>query len=219
MTQEYSAAIAALVSRANAVRARVVESEVTRRTILDAAEALLAAGGEERLSIRELCTRAGVTPPTIYHHFGDKQALVDRVIDECFAEFDAALARRPPPADPVDGLAWAFDRYVDYGVAHPTHYRLMFQRTSARKSAVGLGAYDRLRRMVRAVADAGRLTTPTEVATRACWSTAHGVTSLVVGGFFGRDDPAVVLVRDGLLARITQPAPARRARSERRLRA
>src|SRR5205085_1267020 len=58
-------------------RSRDLESEATRRSILDAAEALLASRGEEGLSIREVCLRAGVTPPTIYYHFGDKAALVD----------------------------------------------------------------------------------------------------------------------------------------------
>src|SRR5439155_105444 len=84
-------------------RSRDAESETTRRAILAAAEDLLAEGD---LSIRQLCARAGVTPPTIYHHFGDKRALVERVIDDCFAEFDQALARRRPPADPLlrDGL-------------------------------------------------------------------------------------------------------------------
>src|SRR5947207_15494074 len=133
------------------------ESEATRRAILDAAEYLLASGGEERLSIREVCLRARITPPTIYHHFGDKAALVDRVVDDCFAEFDAALTRRVAPADPVEALRWAFDGYLEYGLAHPTHYRLMFQRTEARRTAAGLASYDRLRRMVTAVDDARRL--------------------------------------------------------------
>jgi len=203
-----------------AVRSRDLESEATRRAILDAAETLLAAGGEERLSIREVCARAGVTAPTIYHHFGDKRALVDRAVEDCFAEFDAALTRRAAPSDPVEALAWAFDRYVEYGLAHPTHYRLMFQRSAPRPTAAGLAAYDRLRRIVRAVADAGRLTTPIEIATRACWCTQHGVTSLLVAGYFDRDDPAVALVRDALIAHVTQPAlaRARRARGQRRSR-
>ncbi len=203
-----------------AVRVRELESEATRQAILDAAEELLVAGGEGGLSIRELCARAGVTPPTVYHHFGDKGALVDRIVDDCFAEFDAALARRAAPADPVEALRWAFDRYVEYGIEHPTHYRLMFQRpASPRPSAAGIASYDRLRRMVTAVADAGRLVPPLEAATRACWCTAHGVTSLLVGGYFIANDPAVALVRDALMAQITKPAPARRrARSQKRSR-
>ena len=203
--------------RATAERAREREPDATRRAILGAAESLLASGGAEGLSIRELCARAGVSPPTIYHHFGDKEALVERVVDTCFAEFDRALGRRRAPRDPVEALRWAFDRYLEYGLTHPTHYRLMFQRTAARRSTVGLASYDRLRRMVAAVDVAGRLVVPVEAATRACWCTAHGVTSLLVGGYFDAEDPAVALVRDGLIAHITTPPPrpTRQKRSSR----
>jgi len=194
-------------------RSRDADSEATRRAILAAAEDLLAEGD---LSIRQLCARAGVTPPTIYHHFGDKRALVERVIDDCFAEFDQALARRRPPADPVEALAWAFDRYVEYGLAHPAHYRLMFQQRDARRpTPAGLASYDRLRRMLAAIAAAGRLRVPVEEATRACWCAAHGVTSLLVGGYFSARDSAVALLRDGLIAQLTTAPAGRRARRPR----
>lgn len=189
---------------------RSVGSESTRRAILDAAEELLASGGEKRLSIREVCLRAGVTPPTVYHHFGDKAALVDRVVDDCFASFDHAFEGRTPPAEPVERLRFGFDRYVEYGVSHPVHYRLMFLRSQGRPTPAGLASYDRLRRMVRAVADAGRLIPPIEDATAAFWSSVHGVTSLMIAGFWSRQTPAIDLVRDAIIAQLTRPAPARR---------
>src|SRR2546429_4532043 len=83
------------------LRARDRGPAATRRAILAAAETLLARGGEAGLSIRELCARASVTPPTAYHHFGDKGALVDRLLGECFSEIDRTLTRpRPPPGPP-----------------------------------------------------------------------------------------------------------------------
>jgi AcrR family transcriptional regulator len=193
--------------RSAAVRTRDVESEATRRAILDAAEALLARGGEEGLSIRQLCARAGVTPPTIYHHFGDKQALVARVVDACFADFDRALARRPTPADPVEALRWGLDRYLEYGITHPTHYRLMFDRRSSRPTPAGLASYDRLRRVVTAIDAAGRLRAPVEEATRACWCAIHGVTALLIGGFFAPGDPAIALVREAIVSQLTTSPP------------
>jgi AcrR family transcriptional regulator len=186
-------------------RPRDRESEATRRVILDAAESLLAARGEGGLSIRELCARAAVTPPTIYHHFGAKGALVDRVVDDCFEAFDRAFAGRAAPADPVERLRWGFDRYVEYGLAHPTHYRLMFQRSHTRPTPGGLASYDSLRRTVTAVAAAGRLRPPIEHATAAFWSAVHGVTSLLIAGFWQPDSPAIALVRDAMLAELTRP--------------
>jgi len=195
-----------------AVSERERESSATRRTILAAAEELLARGGAEELSIRALCMRAGVTPPTIYHHFGDKGALVERVVDDCFGEFDRALERRRAPRDPVEAARWAFDRYVEYGLTHPTHYRLMFQRAAVRPTPGGIASYDRLRRGMRTIDEAGRLVVPVEHAAAAFWAAAHGVTSLVVAGVLAPDAPSVTLVRDGILARLTQGAATRRRR-------
>src|SRR5436190_6144396 len=127
-------------------------SSSTREAILAAAETILSRGGEEALSIRELCARVGVTAPTIYHHFGDKDGLVAEVVDACFAEFDRALATGPAPADPVEALAWGFERYVAYGVAHPAHYRLLFQRRLAKPTPSALASYGRLERLVEAIA-------------------------------------------------------------------
>ena len=198
--------------RSSALQRRDLEAEATRRAILAATEHLLATVGEDGLSIREVCARAGVTAPTIYHHFGDKAALVARVVDACFADFERAFARRPAPADPVEALRWAFDRYVEYGRRHPAHYRMMFTPRRARHTPAGLASYDGLRHRVRAVADAGRLAGEVETSTAAAWAAAHGVTSLLVSGFWKPDDPAVPLVREAMIDQLTRPREATSAR-------
>jgi hypothetical protein len=66
--------------------------------------------------------------------------------------------------------------------------------------------------MVRAVDDAGRLLAPLEDAAAAIWSSVHGVTSLVIAGFWPADAPAIALVRDAMLAQLTAP-PRRRRRA------
>jgi AcrR family transcriptional regulator len=179
----------------------------TRDAILAAAETLLARGGEDALSIRELCARVGVTPPTIYHHFGDKDGLVAEVVDACFAEFDSALAAGRVPADPIEALAWEFERYVAYGVAHPAHYRLLFQRRLPTATPSALASYGRLESMVRAIATAGRLRVPVAEAAPAFWAAAHGVTTLVIAGFLPESAPAIQHVRDALVAQLTTPPP------------
>src|SRR4029453_456349 len=156
------------------LRSRTRDGEATRDVILAAAAALLAAGGEEGFSIRELCARAGVTAPTVYHHFGDKAALVTRVIDGCFEEFDRAAAAGGgawwgggggvggggaggaaaprPPADPVEALRWGFDRYVEYGTTHPSHYRVLFAPPLEEPSAAAASSHDPPLQGARAVA-------------------------------------------------------------------
>jgi AcrR family transcriptional regulator len=197
-----------------ALRSRESESEATRRAILDAAEHLLATVGESGLSIREVCARAGVTAPTIYHHFGDKAALVARVVDDCFSAFERAFAHRAVPADPVEALRWAFDGYVEYGLRHPIHYRLMFGARPSRPSAPGLASYDGLRRRVMAIAEAGRLVAPIEDATAAFWASVHGVTSLLINDFWAPETPAIALVRDAMIAQLTTPRSVKPRRTK-----
>src|SRR2546422_694596 len=96
------------------------------------------------------------------------------------------------------------------------HTRLMFQQRDARRpTPAGLASYDRLRRMLAAIAAAGRLRVPVEEATRACWCAAHGVTSLLAGGYFSAQDSAVALLRDGLIAQLTTAPAGPRARRPR----
>src|SRR5207244_1932555 len=140
--------------------------------------------------------------------FGDKAALVARVVDDCFADFDRAFAHRAAPSDPVQALRWAFDRYVEYGTRHPAHYRLMFAPRRARSTPGALASYDRLRRRVLAIAHARRLVPPVEEATAAFWAAVHGVTSLLISRFWKPEEPAVALVRDALIAQLTRPLPA-----------
>jgi AcrR family transcriptional regulator len=199
-------------ARGAAERTKDAPGSPTRAVILEAAEGILARGGEDALSIRELCARAGVTAPTVYHHFGDKDGLVAEVVDACFGEFDRALTTGPVPADPVEALAWGFERYVSYGVAHPAHYRLLFQRRRRKPTPAAVASYGRLERLVETIAAAGRLRVPVAEAAAAFWAAVHGVTTLVIAGFIGRATPAVHHVRDAMIAQLTMPSPRRATR-------
>jgi len=207
------------MARMGAARGRDAESEATRRTILEHAAHLIATGGAERLSIRELCARAGVTAPTIYHHFGDKAALIDRVVDDAFAEFDRTFARRTVPADPVERLRWSFGRYVEFGLRHPEHYRLMFEGATIRSTAGALASYDALRRGIAAIDAAGRLRVGVEEGTAASWAAVHGVTSLAIRGALQQQASAIAIMREALIAYIARAAgrraPRLAARNER----
>lgn len=197
-------------------RSRDAESEATRRSILGAAADLLADGGARALSIREVCARAGVTPPTIYHHFGDKAALIDRVVDDCFAAFDRAFARRAVPRDPVEALRWAFGRYVEFGVRYPAHYRVMFEGDFIRPTPGARASYDGLRRRVAAIDAVGRLRVRVEDATATFWAGVHGVTSLAIRGTLSPQSPALALMREAMISHLTRDTgrrPGARTRS------
>ena len=87
-----------------AERRRSQQREEARRAILDATEALLVEDGYEQFSMRRLAARCGYTAPSIYHHFGDKQGLLDALLEERFQRLLVRLRRVRTEGDPVDTL-------------------------------------------------------------------------------------------------------------------
>src|ERR1039458_1877956 len=61
--------------------------ESGKRRLMEAARSLLAEHPEREPSTRELYEAAGVTPPTLYHHFGTKDGLLEAVVEEAFSSY------------------------------------------------------------------------------------------------------------------------------------
>lgn len=171
-------------------RARRGEGDKLRVQILDAAEDLLAAtGDEEAVSIRAVAERAGVTPPSIYMHFTDKNELLFEVCERRFAQFDAHIETAGAGSDdPFESLRLRARAYVEFGTENPEAYRILFM---GRPSSAPEG-YDpeRLMRSVsfeHLVAAVKRCLAarpdvqrePIEVAIL-LWAGVHGVTSLLI---------------------------------------
>ena len=73
-------------------RARRGEGERLRAEILAAAERLLIdTGDESAVSIRAVAEAVGVTPPSIYLHFADRNELLFAVVEEQFGHLDEVM--------------------------------------------------------------------------------------------------------------------------------
>jgi AcrR family transcriptional regulator len=112
------------------LRARRGEGDRLRGEILEAAEDLLIETADSSaVSIRAIADRVGVTPPSIYRHFADKDELLAEVCSQVFVRLDAALeAAAADAADPADELYRKGRAYVEFGLAFPEHYRLVMMR-------------------------------------------------------------------------------------------
>ena len=53
----------------------------TRARLLEAATALFAEKGYATTSVREIVARAGVTKPVLYYYFGNKEGLLQAILD------------------------------------------------------------------------------------------------------------------------------------------
>lgn len=89
----------------------------TEDAILEAARELLTEGSHEQVSIDSIARRAFVSRTTVYFYFDNKRAVMDRLIQQAFADMDEAAAPYfGGSEDPRMELALALARFV--GVAN-----------------------------------------------------------------------------------------------------
>lgn len=154
-----------------------------RAALLAAAEEELAERGMEGFSLRQVAKRAGVSHAAPAHHFGDVQGLLTALAAEGFRQFLAAQAAREAVAPPDAGeqLVAAGLGYVDFAIARPALFRLLWQseRPDFRDADLGQAARAAFQHMVDQVAAAGGRCTADEAAV---WAMAHGLADLLAAG-------------------------------------
>jgi AcrR family transcriptional regulator len=181
------------------------ENSARDRLLLAAAQ-LLDGGGS--LSTRTVCKLAGVTAPTLYHHFGSKQGLVDAVVSHGFTQ-DVSPAGSPEASpDPVQDLRDGWDRHVLFGLEHPTFYALLYGRVlPGRPCAVTGPALEMLVRLLNEVARRGGLRVPPREAAAEILATNVGVTlSLISLPDAERDLTISRRAREAVLSSVLAPA-------------
>ena len=192
-------------------RARRGEGERLREEILDAAgRLLLDTGSVDAVSIRAVADAAGVTPPSIYLHFPDKDALMAAVCAVRFGEFDAYVDSAGAASDdPVESLLLRGRAYVRFGVENPEHYRILFMSRSdygldTPGHEAAAAAFEHLVGAVTACIDSGAFAPrdPTLVSIQ-LWVTLHGLTSLLISKQGFPWPPLDELVETILRAQIT----------------
>src|SRR5687768_18167004 len=99
------------------------------REILDAAWSLMGREGVAALSVREVARSVGLRQQSLTYYFPTKQALMDALFADGFRDLASVLEALPPFPESIDGVVAVGAAVVDYCVAHPARYHLMFQRT------------------------------------------------------------------------------------------
>jgi AcrR family transcriptional regulator len=175
-----------------------------RERLLEAAADLLVRDGD--FSTRAVCDAAGVGAPTLYHHFGGKDGLVEAAIahaSESRIERKRALDRS---GEPLDDLRRGWDDHVAFAVEHPALYRLFYARVDEAKELppAAREAREILLGELEAIARAGQLRAEPELAADVVHAAAHGVGSLLASrpGFPWHEQLSAFL-REAVIAAIT----------------
>jgi AcrR family transcriptional regulator len=171
-------------------RLRKGEGEQLRREILDATRDLLADRGNlDLVSIRDIATRVGVSSPSIYLHFEDKDHLVYAVCREVFESFAARLLPLfAAEGNALDRLRRLGTEYVRWGLDHAPLYPVLFIGSPPESIAIeemtgdpGLLVLDGLVALVRSAMEDGLISadrTPEAIAW-AMWAGVHGTVLLL----------------------------------------
>ena len=85
-------------------------------------------------SIRAIGKRAGYSAPTVYHYFGDKDGLIDALLEERVSRLAEELERVMPTGDAQADLRAMLLAYFHFSADNPNVTRLM--STLSRKERV-----------------------------------------------------------------------------------
>jgi AcrR family transcriptional regulator len=149
--------------------------------LLNAAAQLLADSDGAPVSTRQITEMAGVTAPTLYHHFGDKEGLFNAVLDAGFEEYVAGERNFAPTGQPLQDVRRMWDNHIQFGLDRPQLYAVMFGniRPGSRSSRVAEAeAY--MEEMLEKAAAAGQLSVPPREAARSILAANVGVTLMLI---------------------------------------
>lgn len=184
--------------------------EPTRRRVIEAAAGLLAREGREAVTTRAVAAAAGVQPPAIYRHFDDMDGLLDAVAEHGYARFLEAKQASSAPDDPVEDLRAGWDLAVEFGLANPALYAMMYgePRRGTDSAAFRTGMEILLGR-IRRLAAAGRLRVAEPLAAALVHATARGaVLTWLSLPEDGRDPALLTAMREAMVTAVTTESPA-----------
>jgi AcrR family transcriptional regulator len=160
-----------------------------RTAVLDAARQQLVREGYRDLSMRDVANAVGCSVSSIYLYFAGKDELVHTLMDEGFERW----YRRQRELIDADGspqarLEAVCRAYVEFGLANPEFYEIMYMFHSDRMARYPKELFRRARRNLELMAELivayapEAVPTPDDARIRATalWATLHGIVSTVV---------------------------------------
>src|SRR6478752_3430338 len=119
-------------------------SDETRTALLDAAEALVDAGGPDAVSVRAVADVVGTTTRAVYSLFGSKEGLIAALAQRAFDLLATGIEQLPRTADAehdlVEAAVLVFRKMV---LEHPSLFRLAFLRGAAERREATVASANR----------------------------------------------------------------------------
>lgn len=164
------------------------EREEMRELILEAARKLFLAQGFDKTSIRNIAEAIEYSPATIYLYYKDKNELLYSLHEAGFQKMMQEFASVAAIKDPFDKLVALGKQYLDFAMANPELYDLMFimdapmETLSCREEEWDEGArsFEFLKITIAECIEAGYFKSTTDIdnVSLTIWSFMHGLLSL-----------------------------------------
>ena len=160
-----------------------------RRKILDTTRHLLVREGYQNLSMRKIADAIGYSATSIYLHFDGKDALLHALIHEGMMQLHEELEEAAEYAeDPVQCLRALCRQFIDFGLANPEYYEIMFQLRPERMERYPLEKYRQARsnldffgRVLEKGEEQGMFgIEDAKVSASTIWASLHGTVSLLL---------------------------------------
>jgi AcrR family transcriptional regulator len=189
--------------------------------ILEAAAELIADSPDAEISTREVCDAAGVSAPSIYHYFGDKEGLLAAAVDFAVARYldSKREAAAIVPDDVADDLRAGWDTHIQFARENPGMYRLLWTPAVSRESRAAAEGHETLRTVLERGASRGELRMSVETATRVVMAAVTGAALSMISQpeLFG-DGSFAETLREAVIAAVVvsgsnTPASKRRKRT------
>lgn len=170
---------------------RAREKQELRDEIVAAARDLFIHDGFENVSMRKIAEKIEYSPTTIYLYFQDKVDLLDFIVVETLTRLqDKLVAIRKANPDPLDKMAHGLRAYIEFGVDHPSDYRVAFimefkdmvdSGRLLRCHELGQQVFQAFRADVaECIASGGFAQRDPDVVAQAIWGAIHGMVSLLI---------------------------------------
>jgi AcrR family transcriptional regulator len=178
--------------------------------ILEAAAELIADSPDAEISTRAVCEAAGVSAPSIYHYFGDKEGLLAAAVDFAMARFldSKRVAAAAVHDDVADDLRAGWDNHLQFARENPGMYRLLWSPAVSRESRAATEGHETLRMVLERGASRGQLRMSMETATRVVMAAVTGAALSTVSQpeLFG-DGAFAETLREAVIAAVVVSDP------------
>lgn len=170
-------------------RPSISEPTATGQRLIQAAAALLDAGGDSAVTLRAVGNRAGVSHNAPYKHFANRSALLAAVAAADFKAIGRGFhAVAVSAGDPRDKLVQALRVVHAFSEQHPARYRLLFSDPTLvtedqNLQVTAMEAFTELLAIVRECQSAKVVpNTPTSIIASLLFAATHGLIALESSG-------------------------------------